>query len=51
MDIALIQTIWTLVIAALFVAVVIWAFGGKRKKSFEEAGNIPLEEDGDDIHG
>ena len=51
MNIAIIQTVWTLVIAALFVAVVIWAFGRKRKKFFEDAANIPLEEDGDDIHG
>ena len=47
MDIAIIQTVWTVVIAALFVAIVIWAFSGKRKKYFEDAGNIPLEEDGD----
>ena len=51
MSIALIQTLWTLVIAALFVAIVIWAYRGKRKKYFEEAGNIPLEEDPDERHG
>ena len=52
MSIALIQTVWTLVIAALFVAIVVWAFSGKRKKHFEEAANIPLEEEeGDDSRG
>ena len=51
MSIAAIQTIWTLVIAALFVAIVIWAFGGKRKKHFEEAAQIPLQEDPDENHG
>ena len=51
MSIAAIQTIWTLVIAVLFVAIVIWAFSGKRKKYLEEAGNIPLQEDSDERDG
>ncbi len=51
MSIALIQTLWTLFIAALFVGIVCWAFSGKRKKSFEEAANIPLQEEPDENHG
>ena len=29
---------------ALFVGVLIWAFGRKRKKRFEEDGRIPFQE-------
>ncbi len=51
MSIAAIQTVWTLVIAALFVAIVIWAFSGKRKQFFEDAANIPLEEEPEETDG
>ena len=45
MDYSLIQSIWTLVVLVLFVGIVIWAWSGKRKKRFDEAANIPFEED------
>ena len=45
MDDNLIQVIWTLVVLVLFVGIVIWAWSGKRKQDFDEAANIPFNED------
>ena len=41
----LIQSVWTLVVLVLFVGIVIWAWSGKRKQDFDEAANIPFNED------
>ena len=45
MDTSLIQSVWTLVVTVLFIGIVIWAWSGKRKKDFDEAANIPFNED------
>ena len=45
MDYSLIQSIWTVVVLVLFVGIVIWAWSGKRKQGFEDAANIPFNED------
>ncbi|MGB5439244.1 MAG: cbb3-type cytochrome c oxidase subunit 3 [Gammaproteobacteria bacterium] len=45
MDSALIQSVWTIVVMVLFVGIVIWAWSGKRKQRFDEAANIPFDED------
>jgi cytochrome c oxidase cbb3-type subunit 4 len=44
-DNSLIQSIWTVVVVVLFVGIVIWAWSSKRKKDFDEAANIPFNED------
>ena len=41
----LIQSVWTLVVLVLFVGIVIWAWSSKRKQDFDEAANIPFNED------
>ena len=41
----LIQSVWTLVVLVLFVGIVIWAWSGKRKQDFDEAANMPFDED------
>ena len=45
MDYSLVQSIWTVVVTVLFIGIVIWAWSGKRKARFDEAANIPFEED------
>ena len=45
MDDNLIQVIWTLVVLVLFVGIVIWAWSSKRKQDFDEAANMPFDED------
>jgi cytochrome c oxidase cbb3-type subunit 4 len=45
MDIALIDSIWTVVVMVVFIGIVLWAWSGKRKQRFNEAANIPFNED------
>ncbi len=45
MDSSMIQSIWTVVVLVLFVGIVIWAWSSKRKQDFDEAANIPFNED------
>jgi cytochrome c oxidase cbb3-type subunit 4 len=45
MDIVLIDSIWTVVVMVVFIGIVLWAWSGKRKQRFNEAANIPFNED------
>jgi len=45
MDFGTLEGIWTLAVLIAFVAIVIWAWSGKRKRDFEEAGRIPMDDD------
>ncbi len=36
---------WTLVLLIIFIGIVLWAWSGRRKQDFEEAANIPFEDD------
>ena len=45
MDYTNILSIWTVVVMVLFIGIVLWAWSGKRKQSFDEAANIPFDED------
>lgn len=38
-------TVWLLALIALFVGVVIWAFGRQRKKRFEQDARIPFDDE------
>ncbi|MEE8320905.1 MAG: CcoQ/FixQ family Cbb3-type cytochrome c oxidase assembly chaperone [Gammaproteobacteria bacterium] len=38
-------SIWTVVVFVFFIAVVIWAWSGKRKQAFDAASRIPLDDD------
>jgi len=42
---ALIHSIWTVVMLILFVGIVAWAWSARRRKDFEEAARLPLEDD------
>jgi cytochrome c oxidase cbb3-type subunit 4 len=44
-DFTLIQSIWTIVVMVAFIGIVIWAWSGKRKQRFDDAANIPFNED------
>ena len=46
MDLTFIQSVWTIVIMVVFIGIVLWAWSGKRKKDFDDAANIPFNEDG-----
>lgn len=38
----------TVLLVVVFIAIVAWAWSGKRKQSFDEAARLPLDEDQDD---
>jgi cytochrome c oxidase cbb3-type subunit 4 len=46
MDINTFRGVITAVLLALFVWLVVWAYGKARKAAFDEASRLPLEEDG-----
>lgn len=37
--------LWTAVLLVIFVGIIVWAWSGKRKVSFDEAARIPFEDD------
>lgn len=39
------QTVFTVLVPLCFLAIVVWAWSGKRKQDFHEAANLPLTED------
>lgn len=45
MEAGLISSIVTVVFFILFLAILVWAFYGGNKKKFEDAGNLPFQED------
>ena len=49
MDAGLLHGLWTAAMIAVFAAIVAWAWSGRRKRDFEEAARLPLEEDAEDV--
>ena len=45
MSLGIAHGIWSLAILGAFIAIVAWAFSGRRRAHFEEAGRIPLQDD------
>ncbi len=37
--------LWTVTLFILFIAIVLWAWSGKRKIEFDELENLPLDEE------
>ena len=45
MDINDIRAWHTLVLLVLFVGIIVWAYSKRRKKSFDEAANLPFADE------
>ena len=45
MDINDLRSLFTVVTFSLFIAIVWWAYSGKRKQAFEEAAMLPFTDD------
>jgi cytochrome c oxidase cbb3-type subunit 4 len=46
MDIfAIFQSIWTLIVMVVFLSIVVWAFSRKRQSAFDEAAQLPIDDD------
>jgi len=37
--------LWTIALFVLFIAIIFWAWSGKRKNEFDELANLPLDEE------
>ena len=45
MDINIIRSVITVLCFVVFLAIVLWAWSGKRKAAFDEAANLPFADD------
>jgi cytochrome c oxidase cbb3-type subunit 4 len=45
MDVNDLRSVTTVLMLAVFIGIVWWAFSARTKTSFEEAGRLPLDED------
>ncbi len=43
--IAIIQSLWTIIVLVIFVGIVLWVYNRKRKTQFDEAARSPLDDD------
>ena len=50
MDINDLRSIATLLSFGAFISIVAWAYSGKRKRAFDEAASLPLDDE-DATHG
>ncbi|GJL82261.1 MAG: hypothetical protein DHS20C01_18950 [marine bacterium B5-7] len=41
----LIQIVWTVIAFVIFIGIVIWAYSSKQKERFDEAAQLPLDDD------
>jgi cytochrome c oxidase cbb3-type subunit 4 len=41
----LLHSIWTVLVFIAFVGIVIWAYSSKRKRAFDEAARLALDDD------
>lgn len=46
---AILDSLWTLLLLVVFLGIVVWAWSSKRKKSFDEASRLPLDDDEPEI--
>lgn len=45
MDLAIIRSIFTVVLFAVFIGIVLWAWTAKRKARFDAAAQLPFADD------
>lgn len=45
MDAAVFHGLWTGALLVIFIGIVVWAWSGKRKRDFDEAARMPLDDD------
>jgi len=45
MSLSMFHSYWTVFLLLLFIAIVFWAWSGHRKKDFDEAARLPLDDE------
>lgn len=48
MDLGTVLGLITLLFLVIFVGIVLWAYSGRRRKDFDEAARLPLDEGSDE---
>lgn len=41
---------WTALLFLIFIGIVFWAYSGNRKREFEQAARLALDEDDEHLH-
>ena len=41
----LVHSIWTVVVFFIFIGIIFWAYSSRRKKDFDEASRLALDDD------
>ncbi len=49
MDINTLRSIITVAAFAAFIAIVLWAYSGRRKAAFDQAARLPFEEEDEGV--
>ena len=49
MDAGFLHGVWTAALLAVFAAIVVWAWSGRRKRDFDEAARLPLAEEAESL--
>ncbi|GAB3531962.1 cbb3-type cytochrome oxidase subunit 3 [Photobacterium alginatilyticum] len=49
MDIGTIHSIWTIILFASFIGIVLWAYSKRQKSRFEEAANLVFADEEQDL--
>ena len=42
---SLFHSIWTVAVFVIFIGIILWAYSGSRKKDFDEAARLALDDD------
>jgi len=45
MDINTVRGLSTILVMIVFIGICLWAFNGKKKKDFDDAANLPFQDD------
>ncbi len=45
MTIPMFHSLWTIAVLAIFIGIIFWAYSKHRRVDFDEAANLPLEDD------
>ncbi|MFT5134479.1 MAG: cytochrome c oxidase cbb3-type subunit 4 [Gammaproteobacteria bacterium] len=46
---SIILSAWTIVVFVLFIIIFLWAFSSRNKEKFEQAAQIPFDDDDDEV--
>ena len=45
MELSFVRSLITVLVFALFIGIAVWAYSSRRKQDFNEAANLPLQDD------